>query len=239
MIATGHEAKEIVPGLILGSLRELPAILDRKPDVLFPLDRLPGSVWETGFRGEIVYYPITDYDILPTDVLEKLVEAVLDLLRKGKRVGLFCVGGHGRTGYVAACILFQLGIENPIAFLRLNYSASAVENAKQEQAVERFCLRHVAVTYWDCKQRMWIVQVKNVQGVQNDPIVQQAVEKIQRELGEHARILLRPSGVLPEISVLVEAPNLLQCEKAMNTYLTILKESGHIDDPSVREVRSV
>ena len=119
---------EVVPGLILGSLRALNDILDRKPDVLFPLDRLPGWVWETGFRGEIVYYPITDYEALPDDVLDGLVAAVLERLKAGKRVAVFCIGGHGRTGYVAACVLYRLGQENPIAFLRQNYSPSAVES---------------------------------------------------------------------------------------------------------------
>ena len=133
-----REAKEIVPGLLLGGLKELRLILDWKPDVLFPLDRLPGWIWEEGFRGEIVYYPIPDYDILPDDVLEKLVETVLDRLHAGRRTALFCAGGHGRTGYAAACVLYRLGIENPIAFLRRNYSPFAVESEEQERAVERF-----------------------------------------------------------------------------------------------------
>ena len=89
---------ELVPGLILGSLRAMNAILDLRPDVLFPLDRLPGTVWDRGFRGEIVYYPITDASILPDDVLEKLVAEILQRLAAQKRVAIFCAGGHGRTG---------------------------------------------------------------------------------------------------------------------------------------------
>ncbi len=132
---------EIVPGLILGSLRGLKAVLAMQPDVLFPLDRLPGWVWDEGFRGEVVYYPITDYDILPDDVLDKLVEAVLARMRAGKRTALFCVGGHGRTGYAAACVLCRLGEERPIAFLRKNYSPKAVESEEQERAVARYAER--------------------------------------------------------------------------------------------------
>ncbi len=132
---------EIVPGLILGSLRALNAMLDMKPDVLFPLDRLPGWIWDTDFRGEIVYYPIMDYCALPDDVLEQLVAAVLDRLQAGKRVAIFCIGGHGRTGYVAACVLHQLGKENPVACLKQKYSPSAVESEEQELAIERFLQR--------------------------------------------------------------------------------------------------
>jgi|GEM_PF-1383185 len=233
---TEHEAMEIVPGLILGGLRDLSAILDMKPDVLFPLDRLPGYVWGTGFRGEVVYYPIMDYCVLPDDVLEKLVGTILEQLSVGKRVALFCDGGHGRTGYVAACVLFQLGKRNPIAFLKQNYSPSAVESDDQEQAVERFCLRHVAETFWDCKQLTRTVRVKSVQEVWNDPVVHHAVERIRTELGDHARILLRPSGVLPEIRVLLEAPDISQCEKSMAAYIAVLNERGYLDEQAIREV---
>ena len=54
-------ANEVIPRLMLGGINELDFMLRWKPDVLVPLDRLPGSVWETGFRGEILYYPITDF----------------------------------------------------------------------------------------------------------------------------------------------------------------------------------
>ena len=136
-----NEAVEIVPGLILGGLRDMPAILKEKPDVLIPLDRLPGSVWESGFRGEILYYPVTDMGVLPDDVLDELVDAILARLRVGKRVAVFCAGGHGRTGYVAACVLHRLGKENPITFLRRNYSPSAVETDAQGEAVLRYVRR--------------------------------------------------------------------------------------------------
>jgi Predicted protein-tyrosine phosphatase len=140
-----HEAQhsvEIVPGLILGGLYNLEETMYMKPDVLFPLDRLPGWIWGTGFRGEIVYYPVTDYDILPDDVLDRLVDTLLGKMREGKRVALFCVGGHGRTGYVASCVLHMLGTKRPIAYLRDNYSYKAVETMEQQHAVERFQKRH-------------------------------------------------------------------------------------------------
>ena len=134
--------KEIVSDLILGGLRELNEILEAGPDALLPLDRLPGTVWVSGFRGEVVYYPITDMGVLPDDVLDELVDAILARLRAGKRVAVFCAGGHGRTGYVASCVLYRLGYDNPIAFLRKNYSMSAVETDAQGEAVFRYIRRH-------------------------------------------------------------------------------------------------
>ena len=135
-------AKEVVPGLILGGIRDLDDILEMKPDVLVPLEWLPGKIWDKGFRGEILYYPIIDYGILPDDVLEKLVGEVLERLSAGKRVAVFCVGGHGRTGYVASCVLFCLGKKDPISFLRKNYNYSAEESVDQEWAVNLFRRRH-------------------------------------------------------------------------------------------------
>ena len=135
------EAMEIAPGLILGGLQDLSAMLGASPDVLVPLDRLPGSVWNSDFRGEVLYYPITDMGVLPDDVLDNLVDAILTRLQAGKRVAVFCAGGHGRTGYVAACVLHRLGQENPIGFLRRNYSPSAVETDAQGEAVFRFIRR--------------------------------------------------------------------------------------------------
>ena len=132
---------EIYPGLILGGIADLDAMLGMKPDALAPLDRLPGRVWQTGFRGEILYYPITDRDVLPDDVLEQLVAAIVERVRAGKRVALFCLGGHGRTGYVAACALHSLGVAEPLAFLRQRYSPGAVETDAQEAAVLRFIER--------------------------------------------------------------------------------------------------
>ena len=133
---------EIYPGLILGGIADLDAMLDMKPDVLAPLDRLPGSIWRTGFRGEILYYPITDRDVLPDDVLDELVSQIVRRVEAGRRVALFCHGGYGRTGYVAACALHRLGIAEPLTLLWRHYSPCAVETDAQDAAVLRFFERH-------------------------------------------------------------------------------------------------
>ena len=137
-----NQPTEIIPGLILGGLRDLEEMIRMRPDVLVPLDHLPGDIWDMGFRGEILYCPITDYCILPDDVLDRLVRQICNLIENGKRVAVFCIGGHGRTGYVASCVLFQMGIPAPIAYLRTHYSLRAVETEEQELAVERFCRTH-------------------------------------------------------------------------------------------------
>ena len=73
--------------------------------------------------------------MLPDDVLRVLVDRICSRLDEGKRVGVFCSGGHGRTGYVAACVLARQGIKDPIGYLRTKYSSKAIESEKQIDAV--------------------------------------------------------------------------------------------------------
>ena len=129
------EMTEIIPGLLIGSVRDVEEMLLNGVDILVPLAFLNGSIWSTGFRGEIFYYPIDDMGVLPDDVLRALVDKICSRLDEGKRVGVFCSGGHGRTGYVAACVLARRGIKDPIGYLRKNYSANAIETEKQANEV--------------------------------------------------------------------------------------------------------
>lgn len=125
-----HKCTEIYENFFIGSYEQA-FEMARNVDILIPLDSLDGNVWSTGFRGEIWYYPISDFYILPDDVLLSLVNKSIDALKSERKIGLFCLGGHGRTGYVAAVILGKLGIEDPILELRQNYCEKAVETNEQ------------------------------------------------------------------------------------------------------------
>lgn len=130
-----HHATEVYPDLLLGGLDDVPEMVDLGADVLVPLDHLPADVWSTGFRGEILYCPAPDMGVLPRDVLDRLVDAVIQRLGHGRAVGIFCLGGHGRTGYVVACVLSRLGVKEPVAYLRRVYCHKAVETARQMDEV--------------------------------------------------------------------------------------------------------
>ncbi len=249
-----NKAQEIYPGLILGGMDEPWSVPDMKPDVLVPLEGMPASFWERGYNGEIVYYreairlkdmfhylpdgrhtvsdyPAAEYPAIPRDMLERLTNDVLQPLRDGKRVAIFCADGCDRTAYIAACVLFQLGIENPVSFLRERYSPSAVKNPEQEKTVEFFCFMHVAQTHWHCVPLIRKVRVKDMPiAVVEDPDIVAARDQIDKELGEHARILVRPWGVVPEISILVEAPDEAQCECAIEAYIDALKKKGYFEE---------
>jgi len=131
---------EIRKGLYCGSEMNILSAMKtgRKLDVLVPLNSLEGSIWDYGFRGEILYYPIRDYGALPNQVLNELVTLIIDRIHLGKTVGVFCLGGHGRIGYVIAAVLGKMGITDPIAFLRGNYCRKAVESNEQVEQIAFF-----------------------------------------------------------------------------------------------------
>ena len=129
------EMCEIIPGLLIGNVADAEDMVLRGADVLVPLAYLRGSIWQTSFRGEVMYYPVEDMKALPDDVLNELVDKICARLDEGKTVGLFCAGGHGRTGYVAGCVLARRGVKDPIGFIRTNYSPKAIETEQQANAV--------------------------------------------------------------------------------------------------------
>jgi len=131
---------EVIKNLFCGSEDEALAMASApiRVDTLIPLYSLDAAIWDTGFRGEVLYYPIKDYETLPNDVLDSLVLKILDRLDGNKKVGVFCMGGHGRTGYVAAAVLGKRGYKDPIGFLRANYCRQAVESDEQIRHISDF-----------------------------------------------------------------------------------------------------
>lgn len=63
---------------------------------------------------------------------------------------------------------------------------------------------------------------------QNDADVQEAVQRINRELGDEGRLLMRESGTEPVIRVMVEASSNAICEKYADEIVRILQTKGHI-----------
>ena len=128
---------EVYPNLYLGSLAESSQMAEFC-DVLVPLAECYGSIWDKGFRGEIWYYPIRDYHVLPSDVADQAVSRIVSALENKKKIGIFCLGGHGRTGYLACLVLGALDYADPIRYIRDNYCKLAVEsNSQIKQIAEK------------------------------------------------------------------------------------------------------
>ncbi len=72
-----------------------------------------------------------------------LVEEVVSHLQAGEVVVVHCLGGLGRSGLVAACVLVRLGASPAEAMVRVRTARpGAIQTRVQERFIERFAARH-------------------------------------------------------------------------------------------------
>jgi len=104
-----------------------------KADIVIALTPVPQ---ELNVR-EILFYDWPDLEPPPEDFEQFLQSEVIPALEAGKKVLVFCAGGHGRTGTFLACLLALLEpeIEDPVAEIRRRYCLKAVETPEQAAAV--------------------------------------------------------------------------------------------------------
>ncbi|MDO5475978.1 MAG: phosphoglucosamine mutase [Eubacteriales bacterium] len=72
------------------------------------------------------------------------------------------------------------------------------------------------------------VRVSSKPEAQNDPEVQAQVLKVEEELGNDGRILVRESGTEPVIRVMVEADTDEICEKYVDSVIDVIQKNGHM-----------
>jgi|GEM_PF-6101445 len=144
VMITKHEPCHADPTVLFGQLylggNCANEMADAGVDIMVPLKGwLDSSVWKS-WNGIIYAVPIPDYGVLPDSVLASKVATVIDWLVRGRSVGLYCMGGHGRTGYFASCVLGQWKPEvgDPIKYLRENYCKKVVESQKQIDSIADF-----------------------------------------------------------------------------------------------------
>lgn len=135
-----HTLTEVTKGLLLAEEYRDVDMIKAGATVLVPLlSSLPKHVWGLGFKGRIHAIPIPNGGVLPIDVLERSVDEIISLIEAGEKVGIYCYGGHGRTGYMAAAVLGKMYPDlDPIAFLRKVYCKNAVETKEQIQQLRSF-----------------------------------------------------------------------------------------------------
>lgn len=128
-----HCATEIIPQVILCDRWGIRDMLALNPDVLVPLASISSTVWDLGYRGKIYALPTEDFGILPRDVLVNSINDLIDMINDGKRIAIFCEGGHGRTGYIASILIGLLDEEivDPIKYVREHYCKSTIESDEQ------------------------------------------------------------------------------------------------------------
>lgn len=86
-----------------------------------------------------VHLPIHDFDV-PKDRTMVLfaLKDTLQAALAGKQVYVGCMGGWGRTGLFLALIAKAVGEEDPVTFVRKNYTPHAVETPEQKGYVATF-----------------------------------------------------------------------------------------------------
>jgi len=86
----------------------------------------------------VVDIPTRDYCTPGLEHMQKGLRETVELILSGKPVYAGCMGGIGRTGLILAIVAKAWGIEDPVAYVRKNYYAHAVETAEQKAYVEMF-----------------------------------------------------------------------------------------------------
>lgn len=132
-----HEDEVVLPGGVTIMAASHDGGYERRlrPDFGLYLD----ARWSPPWRHEHVAWP--DFG-LPSDpsALRAQLEDLLARSRGGRRVEVGCLGGHGRTGTVLACLSVLCGHEPgaAVGWVRSAYCERAVETPAQEAFVRAF-----------------------------------------------------------------------------------------------------
>lgn len=84
------------------------------------------------------WMPIKDFETPTVEQVDALLWAIVPKILAGRRVHFGCAGGWGRTGTVLAILAKTFGIQEPVKYVRENYSRRAVETPAQALMVENY-----------------------------------------------------------------------------------------------------
>ncbi len=104
-------------------------------DVVIPLEqKLPAKI---GQVFTVMPCPWVDHQGPPPGFREFLLDQVIPVLAEGKKVIVYCIGSHGRTGtFLASLIaLLEPEIEDPIAAVRERHCQKAIESRAQAEYI--------------------------------------------------------------------------------------------------------
>lgn len=86
------------------------------------------------------HLPWIDFGVPDATELHVALEDLLDRSRRGERVEVGCLGGHGRTGTALACLAVLTGTppSEAVAWVRTTYCHKAVETEEQRAFASEF-----------------------------------------------------------------------------------------------------
>ncbi len=79
-------------------------------------------------------------------------------------------------------------------------------------------------------QLMRNVMVKNKKSAREDAAVVDVISRMEQNLGQEGRILVRESGTEPVIRVMAEATSTELCEECVSSIIQVLKDRGHVTE---------
>lgn len=95
-----------------------------------------------GSDHKYIYLPVTDYraPVYSIGTYFEILDGIIKNINKDPvKIGVMCLGGHGRTGTLLATFLGLLepSIDDPIAYVREHYCKKAIESYDQIDYIER------------------------------------------------------------------------------------------------------
>jgi hypothetical protein len=100
-------------------------------------------MWQPTWPAAHMDWP--DFGV-PRDLTQAdaLIEEAFRRAQAGEDVEVACVGGHGRTGTVLACMAVLAGVPaaDAVTWVRQHYCPRAVQEPSQQYWMERFAERH-------------------------------------------------------------------------------------------------
>lgn len=87
---------------------------------LEPYEHLLSMIGKNTDRLLYRRYPIGDYQVPSPTQMEKIIQAIDEVLSASKKLYLHCLGGVGRTGTVVGCYLVHKGLSGEDALRQLN-----------------------------------------------------------------------------------------------------------------------
>lgn len=88
-------------------------------------------------RNEFLFWPDFGIPKLLRVAQLQIIDAYIRAC-KGEIVEVGCIGAHGRTGTILACMAVLAGHENPVEWVREHYCPRAVETSQQADYVDWF-----------------------------------------------------------------------------------------------------
>lgn len=134
---------------------------------------------------------------------------VMELLQKGG----WTLGGEG-SGHIICLDRTTTG-DGIISALQVLYAMFRAKRSLHE-------LKSGMTKYPQCLVN---VRIKEKVDIKSSPIIKDAVQKVENQLNDRGRVLLRPSGTEPLIRVMVEGIDKKEVEQLANSLANVVKET--------------